>query len=147
VPVLEQVLEQYPQQVNVVFKHFPLRNHKYAFKAAQASMAAGKQGKFWEFHDLLFKDYGNLNDQKVTEIRTSLNLDADQFQREMLEPAIKAQIDADLRNGNSAGVRGTPTVFINGKRLRDKSLKGFQRQINQELNQLKAGDKSAVQSQ
>jgi len=100
-------------------------------------MAADKQGKFWEFHDLLFKDYNNLNDQKVTEIRTSLNLDADQFQREMLDPAIKAQIDADLRNGNSAGVRGTPTVFINGKLLRDKSLKGFQRQIKQELTQLK----------
>ena len=100
-------------------------------------MAAGKQGKFWEFHDLLFKDYNRLNDQKVTEITTSLNLDAGQFQREMLEPAIKAQIDADLRNGNSAGVRGTPTIFINGKRLRDRSLKGFRQQIDQELAQLK----------
>jgi protein-disulfide isomerase len=147
VPVLEQVLERFPQQVKVIFKHFPLRNHKYAFKAAQASMAADKQGKFWEFHDLLFKDYSNLNDQKVTEIRTSLNLDADQFQREMLDPGIKAQIDADLRNGNSAGVRGTPTVFINGKLLRDKSLKGFQRQINQELTQLKAGDKGEAKNQ
>jgi protein-disulfide isomerase len=147
VPVLEQVLEQYPQQVKLVFKHFPLRNHTYAFKAAQASMAAEKQGKFWEFHDLLFKDYNRLNDQKVTEIRTSLNLDADQFQRDMQEPAIKALIDADLSNGNSAGVRGTPTVFINGKLIRDKSLKGFQQQINLELTQLNAGDKSEVKSQ
>ena len=121
----------------MVFKHFPLRSHKYAFKAAQASMAADKQGKFWEFHDLLFKDYNKLNDQKVTEIRTSLNLDADQFQREMLDPTITSQINADLSNGRTAGVRGTPTVFINGKRLRDKSLKGFQQQINQELKQLK----------
>ena len=110
-------------------------------------MAAEKQGKFWEFHDLLFKDYNRLNDQKVTEIRTSLNLDADQFQRDMQEPAIKALIDADLSNGNSAGVRGTPTVFINGKLIRDKSLKGFQQQINQELTQLKARDKSAAKSQ
>jgi len=147
VPVLEQVLEQYPQQVKVVFKHFPLRNHKYAYKAAQASMAADKQGKFWEFHDLLFKDYNRINDQKITEIRTSLNLDADQFQRDMQEPAIKALIDANLSNGNSAGVRGTPTVFINGKLLRDKSLKGFQRQINQEISQLKAGAKSEAKSQ
>jgi protein-disulfide isomerase len=147
VPVLEQVLEKFPQQVKVIFKHFPLRNHKYAFKAAQASMAADKQGKFWEFHDLLFKDYSKLNDQKVTEIRTSLNLDADQFQREMLDPGIKALIDADLRNGKSAGVRGTPTIFINGKLLRDKSLKGFQRQINQELKQLKAGDKGEAKNQ
>jgi len=121
----------------VVFKQFPLRSHKYAFKAAQASLAADRQGKFWEFHDLLFKDYNNLNDQKVAEIRTGLNLDADQFQRDMSDPAIKAQIDADLSNGNSAGVRGTPTVFINGKLLRDKSLNGFQQQIDQELAQLK----------
>jgi protein-disulfide isomerase len=147
VPVLEQVLERYPQQVKLVFKQFPLRSHKYAFKAAQASIAADRQGKFWEFHDLLFKDYNNLNDQKVEEIRTSLNLDADQFQREMLDPGIKAQIDADLRNGNSAGVRGTPTVFINGKLLRDKSLRGFQQQINQELTQMKAEDKGEAKSQ
>ena len=136
-PVLEQVLEQYPQQVKVVFKHFPLRSHKYAMKAAQASMAAGRQGKFWEFHDLLFKDYNKLNDQKVTEIRDGLNLDADQFQREMADPAIRNQINADLRNGNSAGVRGTPTVFVNGKVLRDKSLKGFKQQIDRALKQIK----------
>jgi len=147
VPVLEQVLEQYPQQVKVVFKHFPLQSHKFAYKAALATMAADKQGKFWEFHDLLFKDYNNINDQKIEEIRASLNLDADQFQREMLDPGIKAQIDADLRNGDSAGVRGTPTVFINGKLLRDKSLRGFQQQINQELTQLKAEDKGEAKSQ
>ncbi len=105
-------------------------------KAAQASMAADKQGKFWEFHDLLFKHYNKLNDQKVTEISTSLNLDADQLQREMSDPTIKAQINADLRNGSSAGVRGTPTVFINGKVLRDKSLKGFQRKINRAISKI-----------
>lgn len=105
-------------------------------------MAAEKQGKFWEFHDLLFKNYNRINDQKITEIMTDLNLDADQFQRAMQDPAIKAQIDADLRNGNTAGVRGTPTIFINGKLLRDRSLAGFQRQINEELTQLKAGDKA-----
>jgi protein-disulfide isomerase len=136
------VLEQYPQQVKLVFKHFPLRSHSFAYKAAQATMAAEKQGKFWEFHDLLFKNYNRINDQKITEIMTELNLDADQFQRAMQDPAIKARIDADLRNGNTAGVRGTPTVFINGKLLRDKSLAGFQRQINEELAQIKAGDKS-----
>ena len=141
-PVLEQVLEQYPQQVKLVFKNFPLRSHSFAYKAAQASMAAEQQGKFWEFHDLLFKNYNRINDQKITEIMNDLNLDADQFQRAMQDPAIKAQIDADLRNGDTAGVRGTPTIFINGKLLRDKSLAGFQRQINEELMQLKAGDKT-----
>lgn len=110
-------------------------------------MAAARQGKFWEFHDLLFKNYNNLNDQKVAEIRTSLNLDADQFQRDMSDPAIKAQIEDDLRDGTSAGVRGTPTVFVNGKLLRDKSLNGFQREIQQALAELKAGDKDEAKSQ
>ena len=88
-PVLEQVLEQYPQQVKLVFKNFPLRSHSFAYKAAQASMAAEQQGKFWEFHDLLFKNYNRINDQKITEIMNDLNLDADQFQRAMQDPAIK----------------------------------------------------------
>ena len=146
-PVLEQVLERYPQQVRVVFKHFPLRNHKYAYKAAHATMAADKQGKFWEFHDLLFKDYKNLNDQKVREIMTSLNLDADQFESEMQSPSVRAQIEADLRNGNSAGARGTPTIFVNGKRLRDRSFNGFQQQIERELRQLKAEGNEAATNQ
>ena len=120
----------------MVFKNMPLPFHKMADPAHRAAMAAGEQGKFWEFHDQLFQNYNKLNDQKVTEIRTSLNLDADQFQREMSDPAIKAQINADLRNGNSAGVRGTPTVFINGKVLRDKSLKGFQRKINRAISKI-----------
>jgi protein-disulfide isomerase len=54
VPVLEQVLEKNPNQVKLVFKNFPLRNHKFAMEAAIAALAAEKQGKFWEFHDLLF---------------------------------------------------------------------------------------------
>ena len=147
VPVLEQVLEQYPQEVKLVFKHFPLRSHKFAFKAAQASMAADKQGKFWEFHDLLFKDYNELNDQKVTEIRTSLELDADQFQSAMSDPAIRDLINSDLSNGNAAGVRGTPTVYINGKVLRDKSLNGFRKKINQILSDLGDGSKPQAKSQ
>jgi protein-disulfide isomerase len=147
VPVLEQVLERYPQQVKVVFKHFPLRNHKYAYKAAQATMAADKQGKFWEFHDLLFKDYKNLNDQKVKEIVTSLNLDAAQFERDRQAPDVRAQIEADVRNGDSAGVRGTPTIFINGKRLRDRSFNGFQREIERELRQMKAEGNEATNNQ
>ncbi len=110
-------------------------------------MAAGKQGKFWEFHDLLFKDYNKINDQKITEIRTNLNLDAEQFQREMAEPAIKALIDADIRNGRTAGVRGTPTVFINGRLLRNRNLQGFQQEINREIRQLNAQDTGNVKIQ
>lgn len=110
-------------------------------------MAADKEGKFWKFHDLLFKDYNRLNDKKINEISASLNLNPEQFQREMSDPSIKAQINADIRNGNSAGVRGTPTVFVNGKLLRDRSLKGFKRKIDQAIGEMKSGEKSEDRNQ
>lgn len=138
-PVLEQLLEKYPRKVKVVFKQFPLRNHAFAVKAAQAAIAAHQQGKFWEFHDLLFKQYKQINDKKIEEIRIQLGLDAKQFQKEMQAPQTMAKIRADAGNGSAAGVRGTPTVFINGKLLRDKSLTGFQRAIGAALQALKAG--------
>jgi protein-disulfide isomerase len=82
VPVLEQVLEKNPESLKLVFKHFPLRNHKFARPAAIAALAAEKQGKFWEFHDLLFKDYNRLNEQKVKEIARQLNLDMEKFEKD-----------------------------------------------------------------
>jgi protein-disulfide isomerase len=133
VPVLEQVLEKNPNQVKLVFKNFPLRNHKFAMPAAIASLAAGKQGKFWEFHDLLFKDHNRLNEQKVKEIAQQLNLDMEKFEKDRKDPRIRAMINRDLVEGNQAGVRGTPTVFINGRLLRNRTMAGFQELIEKAL--------------
>lgn len=127
------MLEQYPRHVKIAFKQFPLRSHQYAFKAAQATVAAHAQGKFWEFHDLVFENYSRLSDEKIAEIRDKLALDQDRFEAEMQAPHTTAQINADIRDGRQAGVRGTPTVFVNGKLLRDKSIRGFQKAINDAL--------------
>ncbi len=132
-PVLEQVLEKYPKEVKIVFKHFPLNNHKFAKKAATAALAAGSQGKFWEFHDLLFKNYNRLNDKKIRNIAIKLGLDMVKFDKKTKDPLIQERISQDLWDGNSADVRGTPTVFINGKSLRDRTLPGFQKVIDREL--------------
>jgi protein-disulfide isomerase len=133
VPVLEQVLEKNPNQVKLVFKNFPLRNHKFAMPAAIAALAAEKQGRFWEFHDLLFKDYSRLNEQKVKEIAQQLNLDMEKFEKDRKDPQIRTLINRDLAEGNRAGVRGTPTVFINGRLLRNRSMAGFQELIEKAL--------------
>ena len=135
-PVLEQVLETYPDDVKIVFKNFPLRSHKFAVKASIAALAAESQGKFWEFHDLLFKNYNKLNDQKIREIALELGLDQTEFKEKMKDPKITAIIRQDVRDGAQAGVRGTPTIFINGRRLNDRSLKGFQAAIDKELQKL-----------
>ena len=136
-PLLEQVLEKYPADVKIVYKNFPLRNHKFAMKAATAALAAESQGKFWEFHDLLFKNYNKLNDQKISEIALELGLDQTEFNKKMKDPKITAMIRQDVREGAQAGVRGTPTIFINGRRLKDRSLKGFQAAIDKELQKLR----------
>ena len=142
-PSLEQVLENNPETVRIVFKNFPLRNHAFAVKAATAALAAGKMGKFWEFHDLLFENYNRINDEKITEIATTLGLDQEEFSRHLKDPAIAGQIQADFQDGVAAGVRGTPTLFVNGKLLRDRSPNGFQDAINKELAKRKSGAKAA----
>jgi len=134
VPLLEQVLENNPENVKIVFKNFPLRRHKYATKAAMAALAADGQGKFWAFHDRLFENYKQLSDQKIKDIARDLGFDMEKFEKQMKDPGILAQIRQDMLDGNQAGVRGTPTVFIGGRLLRNWSPKEFQMLIDKELN-------------
>jgi len=137
VPLLEQVLENNPENVKIVFKNFPLRRHKYATKAAMAALAADGQGKFWAFHDRLFENYKQLSDQKIKAIARDLGFDMEKFEKQMKDPGILAQIRQDMLDGNQAGVRGTPTVFIGGRLLRNWSPKEFQMLIDKELGRTK----------
>ncbi len=128
------MLEQYPNDVKLVFKNFPLeRIHKFAKNAAIAVLAANQQGKFWEYHDELFKNYNKLNDAKFDEIAQSLELNMEQFKQDMQNPAIAAIVQRDLKDGVAAGVRGTPSIFVNGRSLKQRSLPGFKQVIDDEL--------------
>ena len=136
-PLLEQVLEKNPQTVKIVFKNFPLRTHKFARTAAVAALAADRQGKFWSFHHELFENYKNLNAGKIQEIASKLNLNKTQFEKDRADPLLKEKVDHDVNIGVKAGVNSVPTVFVNGRKLRNRSLKGFQELIDKELNRLK----------
>jgi protein-disulfide isomerase len=105
-------------------------------KAAVSALAAGEQGKFWEFHDLLFKNYNQLSDQKIQEIAQAVGLNMEEYEKKKDDPAIKRKVNQDFSDGRQAGVRGTPTVFINGIRLRDRSFKGFQAAIDRQLEKI-----------
>jgi len=100
--------------------------HGYARKAAAAALAANEMGKFWEFHEALYKNMNQLGDKKVREIAAGLGLDPDKFEQEMKSEKIRNKIDQDIMEAEKAGVTGTPAVFVNGRRLRDRSLDGFQ---------------------
>lgn len=126
------MLKQYPETLKVVFKNFPLSNHTYAVKAAAAALAAGRQGKFWEFHDELVKYYMVINDNKIKEIALTLKLDMPRFEADMRDPAILRKIAEDYEEGKSIGITGIPALFINGKRVKNRSLESLKDMIESE---------------
>jgi protein-disulfide isomerase len=136
-PLLRQVLEKYPNDVKLVVKHFPLPMHVYARKAAIAALAAGRQGKFWEIHEKLFANQKDLSDAKVEAIAQELGLNMEQFNKDLKDSAIASLIDRDINNGREANVQGTPTIFVSGKLLNQRSLQGFQQAIEAELKKKK----------
>lgn len=111
--------------------------HSYARKAAVAALAAGKQGKFWEMHKALFASQRELSDTKVEAIAKGLGLKMDQFNKDLKDPSIESLIDRDLSNGRQANVQGTPTIFVNGKLLNQRSPAGVQQAIDEELKKKK----------
>jgi protein-disulfide isomerase len=131
------VLEKNPKTVKIIFKNFPIRSHKFAVQAAVAALAADRQGKFWNFHDELFKQYNKLNEEKVQEIATKLKLDKAQFEKDRKDPLLLEQIKYDYNEGIQIGINSVPSVFVNGRKLKDRSLKGFQTLIDKELESLK----------
>jgi protein-disulfide isomerase len=130
-PVLKQVLEQYPNDVKLVHKLCPY--HDFSREAVEAAYAAWDQGKFWEYHDLLFYNQLVLNKPQITAIAEELHLDLKRFNKKMKDPAIQKLIDRDMADVSRLGILGTPTVYVNGKVLNDRSLQGFQTAIEGEL--------------
>jgi len=138
-PVLDEVHRAYPEQVKIVFKHYPLKNHRFAVAAAAASLAADRQGAFWAFHDRLFKHYDSLSHEKIIEISRELGLDQTRFNRDMRDSETMKTLRRDLEEAHKAGVRGAPTVFVNGRMVKDRSPAGFKSLIEEELGKTKGG--------
>ena len=130
------MLDKNPGKVNLVIKHFPLANHKFAQRASAVALAADRQGKFWECHTKIFENYKSINEAKVEEIAKEIGLDMERLNKDAKDPAILKLITRDLTNGRQSGVRGTPTIFVNGKRLKNRSLQGFQQAIDAELKKM-----------
>jgi protein-disulfide isomerase len=130
---LDQIMKMYPGKIKIVYKSFPLNSHKYSWKAATAAVAANEKGKFWEFYKLLFDNYNQINDAKLVEIRRLLGFDTPEFEALMDSAKIRERVAKDREEGLKLGVNGTPTVFINGKRLKNKRPEGFKEAIDAAL--------------
>lgn len=129
-PTLKQVLDAYPNDVRLVYKQFPLDFHKQAKNASKAALAAGEQGKFWEMHDLLFEKFNALSEAMFTEFAVKLGLDNEQFEADYNSTKYDKQIQDEINLGMASGVRGTPTLYLNGKKMSDRSFNDFKTAID-----------------
>ncbi len=124
--------------MRIVWKHQPLSFHKNAPLAHLASIAADEQGKFWEFHDLVFANQRLLSREQYIEYAKQLNLDMKAFEEAMDKKKGQPQIAADQAEAASLGATGTPAFFINGRYLSGaKPFAEFAKVINAELQRLK----------
>lgn len=132
---IQELKEKYGDKLRWAFLNFPLSRHDQAKPAAAACLAAGRQGRFWEYHDLLFEHQKDLRKEGIfEEIAQELELDMEQFNRDRESDEIEEQIKRDLLQSRKVGVRGTPTFFVNGYRLRGaQPTVYFERIIDLEL--------------
>ena len=110
------VLRQFPKDVKLVFKQFPLDTHSEAEFGAEASLAAQAQGKFWEMHDKLYAGFPDLSRKTVMGYAKQIGLDMNRFTSEVDSHKYKTRVHAEEQEGEKAGVGGTPTFFLNGKK-------------------------------
>jgi len=114
-PTLKQILTDYPEDVNWVYRHFPLDSiHPQARPAAIAAECAGEQGKFWEFSDALFENQANLSSDLYGQLAGDLGLNTAQFNECVSSGKYADKVESDFQEGISVGVTGTPGSFING---------------------------------
>lgn len=133
-PALQKILAQYPNEVALVFKNFPLSMHRHARLAHDAAMCANEQDKYWDYRNLLFQNQRAFKRNHLIAYASETDLDMEQFTACLDQEKYGDQIDADLNEGYRSGVQGTPTFVINGKMISGAvPFETFQQIIEAEL--------------
>jgi protein-disulfide isomerase len=112
---VDLVMAAYPKDIKLIYKQFPLSMHPHAELAAEASLAARDQGKFWEMYEILFKNYRRLSSDTILAMAKEIGLDMDKFKADLVSGKYKAIVEKDMADGDAAGVYGTPAFYIDGK--------------------------------
>ncbi len=138
---IRELKDKYGDKIRLAFLNYPISRHSHAKQAAIAALAANKQGMFWQYHDLLFQRQKDIRkDGFFDDIAKETGLDIARWKKDQQDPAIEEQIKKDLLQSRKVGVRGTPTFFINGYRLRGaKPTAFFEQIIDLELADASAG--------
>lgn len=133
-PVMDEVMKAYGDNLRFEYKHFPLPIHPYAQQAAVAAEAAAQQGKFFEYHDLLFKNQQNWSTAVApgalfVQYAEELGLDVQTFRRHQKSSILRDKVRADLTEARELGLTGTPTFYLNGERMEIATFEEFISQI------------------
>jgi protein-disulfide isomerase len=135
-PIVKQVAKEYGDKILFVYRHFPLISaHPFAIKAAEAAEAAGEQGKFWEYHNILFDNQENLKTDDLKKYAEQLGLDMTKFNDALDSGKFKEKVTNDLDEGQALGVSATPTFFINNEKHQGVlDFNQFKKIIEEELS-------------
>lgn len=150
-PKLKEIESIYGSRIKFIFRNFPLPMHQHGYEAAVAAEAAGLQGKFWEMHSQLFtnqKDWSNAPDaRKIFDgYAQKIGIDVDKFQNDSLGLAAKGRVDLDLERARKLGVKGTPTVYVNGREIPIEQLdvSAMRQILDAELQKTQGGNSQNV---
>jgi len=133
-PVLRQIVDEFKNEVRIYFKHFPLPQHANARLAAEAAVAAQRQGKFWPFEEKVWDNQDSLSPAELEKFAKQVGLDMAKYRKDIEDPAVKAQVQKDRVDGQTAGITSTPTLFINGREYTDtKDTETLREWIKEEL--------------
>ncbi|HEX8136377.1 MAG TPA: thioredoxin domain-containing protein [Pyrinomonadaceae bacterium] len=133
-PVLDRLVGEYSGRVRLVARDYPLPQHADAFKAAEAAEAAREQGKYWEYAAKLFGNQSALGVDRLKQYATELGLDRAKFDAALDGERFSGHVRRDLIDGDRVGVNGTPSLFINGRRVSDRSYEGLKAEIEAALS-------------
>jgi protein-disulfide isomerase len=137
VPILMDVMKQFDGKVRWVYRDFPLDFHPHAKPAAVAANCAGEQGKYFEAHHFLYENYKDLGEPLYAKLADNLKLDKARFEVCRKNPAMEKEVMDDMQAGVEYGVNGTPSYFVNGRKIQAGSVADFARVIEEELRIVK----------
>jgi protein-disulfide isomerase len=135
-PVLKTVMAEYADKIRFVVRNYPLESvHENAFRAAIAAQAANAQGKFFEYLELLYNNQEKLDVESLKKYAAQVGLNQKQFDLDLGSEKFAAVVRRDLQDGTNYGVASTPTVYVNGVKVRSTSPQGFRRAIERALKE------------
>ncbi len=139
--IVEGILNQYNGKIRLIYRHYPLSFHKFAFKASIAAECAGEQGKFWEMHDKLYQNQKQLENGDLKKYAGEIGADTERFEKCFDNDGYAEKINKQKEQGDKDNIQGTPAFFINGKELKNAEderylprMEDFKREIDLKLN-------------